>query len=152
VSNGDSADVYGVEVGGQYFLDNGFGVQANVTYNHSRAKAGDITGDLPGAIPFSANGKLFYENHGISAQVSYSYQSRFTQALSGSLAYLPIKEEPYNDMSFSLSYDLTKRFTVYVQGTNLLGEAVQRFNQYRTLPNFYEYSGRSFFFGIRARM
>ena len=152
VSNGDSADVYGVEVGGQYFLENGFGVQANVTYNKSRATAGDIKDDLPGAIPFSANGKLFYENHGISAQVSYSYQSRFTQALSGSLGYLVVKEEAYNDMSFSLSYDLTKNFTVYAQGNNLLGEAIRRVNEYQTLPNFYEYSGRSFFFGIRARM
>src|SRR4051812_41872424 len=30
VVNGDTADVYGVEVGGQYFLDNGFGTQANL--------------------------------------------------------------------------------------------------------------------------
>ena len=152
VQNGDSADVYGIEVGGQYFLENGFGVQANATYNKSRARSGDIVTDLPGAIPFSANAKLFYENHGISGQVSYTYQSRFTYAQAGSLAYLPVKEEPYHEMSASLSYDLTKNFSVYVQGSNLLGSAIKRFNTYRSLPNFYEYSGRAFFFGVRARM
>lgn len=152
VSNGDKADVYGVEVGGQYFLENGFGLQANVTYNHSRATSGSVTTDLPGAIPFSANGKLFYENHGISAQVSYSYQSRFVQAQSGSLGYLSVKEEAYNEVSASVSYDLTKNVSVYVQGSNLLGEAVERYNDVRNVPAFYEYSGRAIFFGVRARL
>jgi TonB-dependent receptor len=152
VVNGDSANVYGIEVGGQYFLDNGFGVQANLTYNRSRAKSGDVTTDLPGAIPFSANAKLFYENHGIGAQVSYSYQSRFTYAQSGNLGYLPVEEDPYHEMSASLSYDLTSNFSVYVQGSNLLGSEVKRFNTYRNVPNFYEYSGRSLFFGVRARL
>lgn len=152
VSNGDSAKVYGVEVGGQYFLDNGFGVQANLTYNHSRATSGDVTTGLPGAIPFSANTKLFYENHGIGAQVSYSFQSRYTYAQAGNLGYLPVKEDAYHEMSASLSYDLTSNVSVYVQGSNLLGSAIKRYNTYRNVPNFYEYSGRSFFFGIRGRL
>ncbi|MEG3149729.1 TonB-dependent receptor [Sphingomonas sp. ZT3P38] len=152
VSNGDSAKVYGVEVGGQYFLDNGFGVQANLTYNHSRATSGDVTTGLPGAIPFSANTKLFYENHGIGAQVSYSFQSRYTYAQAGNLGYLPVKEDAYHEMSASLSYDVTSNVSVYVQGSNLLGSAIKRYNTYRNVPNFYEYSGRSFFFGIRGRL
>ncbi|TGX52553.1 TonB-dependent receptor [Sphingomonas gei] len=152
VVNGDAADVYGVELGGQYFLDNGFGVQANLTYNHSRAKSGDVTTDLPGAIPFSANAKLFYEKNGLGAQVSYSYQSRYVYAQSGNLGYLPVKEDPYHEVSASISYDVTKNLSVYVQGSNLLGSDIQRFNTYRNVPNFYEYSGRSFFAGIRARL
>ena len=152
VINGDSADVYGIEVGGQYFLDNGLGVQGNLTYNHSRATSGDVTTDLPGAIPFSANAKLFYENHGIGAQVSYSYQGGFTYAQSGNLGYLPVEEDAYHEMSATLSYDITDNISVYGQGSNLLGSAVKRFNTYRNVPNFYEYSGRAFFFGVRARM
>ena len=35
---------------------------------------------------------------------------------------------------------------------NLLGSAIKRYNTYRNVPNFYEYSGRSFFFGIRGRL
>ncbi len=152
VVNGDSAKVYGVEVGAQYFLDNGFGIQANLTYNHSRATSGDVTTDLPGAIPLSANAKLFYEKNGIGAQVSYSYQARHTYAQSGNLGYLPVKEDAYHEMSASLSYDVTDNLSVYVQGSNLLGSAIKRDNDLRNVPNFYEYSGRSFFFGVRARM
>jgi iron complex outermembrane receptor protein len=152
VINGDAADVYGVELGGQYVLDNGFGVQANLTYNRSRAKSGDVTTDLPGAIPFSANAKLFYEKNGVGAQVSYSYQSRYVYAQSGNLGYLPVKEDPYHEMSASLSYDVTKNVSVYVQGSNLLGSDIKRFNTWRNVPNFYEYSGRSFFVGIRGRL
>lgn len=152
VVNGDAADVYGVELGGQYFLDNGLGVQANLTYNRSRAKSGGVTTDLPGAIPFSANAKLFYEKNGIGAQLSYSYQSRYVYAQSGNLGYLPVKEDPYHEMSASLSYDVTDNVSVYVQGSNLLGSDIRRFNTYRNVPNFYEYSGRSFFIGVRGRL
>jgi iron complex outermembrane receptor protein len=95
---------------------------------------------------------LFYENHGIGAQVSYSFQSRFTYAQSGNLAYLPVKEDPYHEVSATLSYDLNSHLTVYAQGSNLLGQAVKRFNDLRNVPNFYEYSGRAFFFGVRGRL
>ena len=152
VQNGDKADVYGLEVGGQYFLDNGFGVQANLTYNHSRATSGDIRTALPGAIPFSANLKVFYENHGIHTQVSYNYASRYTQAQAGLIDYLPIKEDAYHEMSASIAYDVTKQIQVYVEGSNLLGSAIKRFNTYRNVPAFYEYSGRAVFFGVRGRL
>ncbi|MEO7241233.1 MAG: TonB-dependent receptor, partial [Sphingomicrobium sp.] len=152
VLNGDKADVYGLEVGGQYFLDNGFGVQANLTYNHSRATSGSIKTELPGAIPLSGNLKLFYENHGVHTQVSYNYASRFTQAQAGLIDYLPIKEEPYHEVSASLAYDVTGNIQVYVEGSNLLGSAIKRYNTYRNVPAFYEYSGRSFFLGVRGRL
>ena len=151
VVNGDSAKVYGIEAGGQYFLDNGFGVQANATFNHSRAKSGLVTSKLPGAIPFSANLKLFYEKHGIDAQVSYNYASRYTQAQEGLIAGLAITEDAYQEMSASVGYDLTEHVHIYVEGSNLLGSAIKRFNTYRNVPAFYEYSGRSIFFGVRGR-
>ena len=151
VANGDSASVLGVEVGGQYFLDNGFGLQANATFNRSRATSGTLTTKLPGAIPFSANLKLFYEKHGVNAQISYNYASRYTQAQEGLIAGLPIIEDPYHEVSASLGYDLTKHFHVYVEGANLLNSSIKRFYTYRNVPAFYEISGRAFFAGVRAR-
>ena len=151
VANGDSASVLGLEVGGQYFLDNGFGIQANATFNHSRATSGSLTTKLPGAIPFSGNLKLFYEKHGIDAQVSYNYASRYTQAQEGLIAGLPIIEDAYHEMSASLGYDLTEHFHVYVEGANLLNSSIKRFYTYRNVPAFYENSGRALFAGVRAR-
>lgn len=151
--NGDSAKVYGLEASGQYFLENGFGFQANATYNHSRARReGRPVTDLADAVPFSANAKIFYENHGIAASVSYQYQSTFVSSQFSYIDDLAIKQRPYHELAGSLAYDLTKNLTVYVQGSNLLGSATQRYSTYRNVPAFYEYTGRSFFFGLRGRL
>jgi TonB-dependent receptor len=151
--NGDSAKVYGVEVGGQYFLDNGLGIQANATYNNSRAKReGRPTTDLADAVPFSANIKFFYENNGINTSVSYQYQSRFVSSQYSYIDDLAIKQDPYHEVSASASYDITPSITVYAQGSNLLGSATKRYSTYRNVPAFYEYTGRAFFFGVRGRL
>jgi TonB-dependent receptor len=151
--NGDSAKVYGLEIGGQYFLKNGFGVQANVTYNHSRAnRAGQAATDLQDAVPFSANAKVFYENHGLDASISYQYESRFTSSQASYINTLPIRQDPYHELSASLSYDILPQVTVYVQGSNLLDSAISRYATYRNVPAFYEHTGRAFFFGVRARL
>ncbi len=61
--NGDSAKVYGIEVGGQYFLDNGLGVQANATYNRSRAeREGRPTVNLEDAVPFQRTQNSFMKS------------------------------------------------------------------------------------------
>ena len=151
--NGDSAKVYGIEVGGQYFLDNGFGIQANATYNHSRAtRAGRPTTDLADAVPFSANAKLFYEKHGLNASVSYQYQSSFVSSQYSYIDSLAIKQDPYHELAASISYDILPQLTVYAQGSNLLDSATRRYSTYSNVPAFYESTGRAFFFGVRARI
>jgi TonB-dependent receptor len=152
LTNGDSAKIYGLEVGGQYFLDNGLGFQANATYNHSRATSAGRTTDFPDAVPFSANAKLFYEKHGINASVSYQYQSRFTSSYYSYIATLGVKEAAYSELAASVSYDITPNVTIYAQGSNLLGSAVRRYSTYQNVPAFYEYTGRAYFFGLRGRL
>ena len=151
--NGDSAKVYGIEVGGQYFLENGFGFQANATYNHSTAtRAGRPVTDLEDAVPFSANAKVFYEKNGINASVSYQYQSRFVSSQYSYIDSLANKEAAYSELAASLSYDITPNLTAYAQGSNLLGSAIRRYSTYQNVPAFYEYTGRAYFFGLRARL
>jgi len=151
--NGDSARVFGVEVGGQYFLENGLGFQANATYNNSRAKrAGRPTTDLEDAVPFSANAKIFYEKHGIDASISYQYESTFTSSQYSYIDSLAIKQAPYHELDASIAYDILPRLTVYAQSSNLLDSAIKRYSTYKNVPAFYEYTGRAFFFGVRARL
>ena len=151
--NGDSAKVFGVEVGGQYFLENGLGFQANATYNHSRAKTkGRSTTDLQDAVPFSANAKIFYEKHGIDASVSYQFESKFTSSQFSYIDTLAIKQDPYHELDASIAYDILPHLTVYVQASNLLDSAIKRYSTYKNVPAFYEYTGRAFFFGLRARL
>ena len=151
--NGDSAKVFGVEAGGQYFLENGLGLQLNATYNHSRAKsAGLPTTDLQDAVPFSANAKVFYEKHGIDASISYQFESKFTSSQFSYINSLAIKQDPYHELDASIAYDILPRLTVYVQSSNLLDSAIKRYSTYKNVPAFYEYTGRAFFFGVRARL
>lgn len=152
VLNGDSAKIYGAELAGQYMFDNGFGAQANVTYNHSRAKLGDVTGDLDGAIPFSYNLKVFYEKDGWESQISYNHTSKFTSRISGAIPGLPEKQLAYDEMTASLSYQFTENFKGYVEGSNLLDSATQRYSAYKNVPAYYENYGRSIFFGVRAKL
>ncbi len=152
VQNGDAATVMGVELAGQYLFDNGFGFQANLTLNHSKAHLGGLTGALDGAVPFSYNLKAFYQKDDWEGQVSYSFNSKFTTRISGIVPGLPEKELSYEELSASLSYDLTSHFKVYVEGSNLLNSATQRYSGYPNVPAYYEAYGRSLFFGVRAKL
>jgi len=62
------------------------------------------------------------------------------------------KQRPYHELESSISYDIMPQLTVYVQGSNLLDSATQRYSTYNNVPAFYEYTGRAFFFGVRARI
>jgi iron complex outermembrane recepter protein len=152
VQNGDSATVLGVELAAQYLFEDGYGFQANATYNHSKAHLGGLTGQLDGAIPFSFNLKTFYEKDGWDGQVSYSYTSKFTSRISGIIPGLPEKELAYSELSASLGYEITSHFKVYVEGSNLLNSATQRYSGYTNVPAYYESYGRSIFFGVRAKL
>jgi TonB-dependent receptor len=152
VQNGDSATVMGVELAGQYLFDNGFGFQANLTYNHTKASIGGLTGQLDGAVPISYNFKAFYQKDEWEAQVSYSFTSSFTKLISGFIPNLPEKALHYQEMSASLAYDVTEHFKVYVEGSNLLNASTQSYNGYPNVPATYEFYGRSIFFGVRAKL
>jgi TonB-dependent receptor len=152
VQNGDSATVMGMELAGQYLFENGFGVQANLTYNHSKAHIGDLTGELDGAVPISYNLKAFYQKDDWEGQVSYGFTSSFTRLISGYIPGLPEKQFHYQEMSASLAYALTDNFKIYVEGSNLLDSATQSYQGYVNVPGHYEAYGRSFFFGVRAKL
>ena len=152
VQNGDSATVMGAELAGQYLFDNGFGVQANLTYNHSKAHIGGLTGQLDGAVPISYNLKAFYQKDEWEGQISYGFTSSFTKLISGYIPGLPEKQLHYQEMSASLSYALNEHFKIFVEGSNLLDAATQSYQGYSNVPGHYEYYGRSFFFGVRAKL
>jgi TonB-dependent receptor len=152
VLNGDSGKIRGAEIGGQYLYDNGLGVVANLAVTTSTSEVDGVKGRLPGVIPHSYNIKLLYEKYGWSNQVSYSYTSSFTHDLdSPYIAGLPIVSDAYKELSATLSYEFRGRYTVFVEGTNLLNNADFRVSTFRNLPAYYESWGRAYFVGFRAR-
>jgi iron complex outermembrane receptor protein len=152
VVNGDDAKVTGAEIAGQFIFDNGFGVVANVASTSSDAHLGGVSGDLEGVIPHSYSLKLLYEKYGWSNQVSYSYASRYTSVLSGMIEGVPVYTDAYKDLSATISYNFGQRYTVFVEGSNLLNETQYAYNVFRDVPALYQESGRFYFVGLRARL
>jgi TonB-dependent receptor len=152
VVNGDTATVKGAEIAGQYIFENGFGAVANLATTSSTAHLGDVTGGLEGVIPHSYNLKLLYEKYGWSNQVSYSWTSRYTSVLSGFIPGVSVFTDPYKDLSATVSYSFDQHFTVFAEGSNLLGETQYAYNTYRNAPALYQQSGRFFFVGMRTRL
>ncbi len=152
VVNGDTASVKGAELAGQYIFDNGFGVVANLASTSSNAHLGGVSGGLEGVIPHSYNLKFLYEKYGWSNQISYSWASRYTSVLSGFVPGVSVFSDPYKDLSATLSYSFDQHFTVFVEGSNLLGETEYAYNTFRNAPAQYQQSGRFYFVGMRTRL
>ena len=152
VVNGDTASVKGAELAGQYIFDNGFGVVANLASTSSNAHLGGVSGGLEGVIPHSYNLKFLYEKYGWSNQISYSWSSRYTSVLSGFVPGVSVFSDPYKDLSATLSYSFDQHFTVFVEGSNLLGETEYAYNTFRNAPAQYQQSGRFYFVGMRTRL
>jgi TonB-dependent receptor len=162
--NGDTADVYGVEVAFSKkftFLPgflNGFGVYANYTYVDSSSSfqfTGEEDGepvtelreDVPliGQADHTWNAALYYDKGKFSARASLNYNSR---------SFLSFDIDPFNDfileeryqLDANASYKITDNFTVFLEAQNLTDAPVIEFNQERRRISNYE------IYGISARM
>lgn len=159
--NGSGGTVKGVEANIQTTFDylpgflSGFGAQLNYTFSDSGSANKDLFGKtfpVPDNSKHQANAILFYQKYGLQARVAYNYRSRTfvsVQNVDGDSLCQYLKPTGYLDAS--VSYDVTPRFTVYVQGTNLTGQ-----NQYSYLQFPEQYAGANIFerritFGVRFR-
>ena len=123
--NTNPADIKGVELGYQQFYDflpgwlGGLGAQANYTYVDSKAPlvAGGEAFPLPNLSRHSVNLIGMYERGRVSGRLAYNWRDRF---VSGFFANQPIYTRAYGWLDASVSYRLTDRVAVAVEGTNLL--------------------------------
>jgi TonB-dependent receptor len=125
--NGDSANLYGVELSLVRQLDflprllRGFGVYTNFTYVHSDAKLPRGNSILPGQAERMGNASLAYERHGFSARASFNYQGRYILAIGNTPAddnWLDNRLE----IDFSASQQINKHVRVFIDMLNLGNE------------------------------
>lgn len=78
--NGDSAQVYGIELSYSKYFDSGFFLQSNLTLMDSKAKVGDTvrvgTIQLPDQADETMNLSVGWERDGISARLIGNYRSK----------------------------------------------------------------------------
>jgi TonB-dependent receptor len=159
--NGLSADVNGVEATWQQMLPLGFGFQVNGTYAHSNANFNPyVTTNNQFALPGvgnSANLIAFYQQSGFQARIALQWQGKQLLQLGqeqngGLFGNEPTYLEANTELDFSSSYDVNDHLSVFFEALNLtdtIYKTVGRFDN-QTL-NVVDY-GRSFTFGVRAKL
>ncbi len=118
--NADAATIKGFEVGYTQFFDflpapfKGFGAQANYTYLDA--------GTTQNLSDNSFNLIGMYETDRFSARVAYNWRDEFLsgqQSIVG-IGQVPFYTKAYGWLDASVSYRISDRFTISLEGTNLL--------------------------------
>lgn len=159
--NGESVDVYGVEVAVQRQLDflpgmlKNFGVYANYTYIESKAKGiynldGEKREDvgLPGTAPHMLNLSLSYEDKKLSARVSANYAAAYIDELGGEA----FTDRYYDEQLFldaNLSYKLSNVLRVFGEANNLTNQPLRYYQGVSSRTMQLEYYRPRYNFGIK---
>ncbi|MDB6087081.1 MAG: hypothetical protein JWN43_4962 [Gammaproteobacteria bacterium] len=161
--NGPSGTIKGAEIGYQQFFDflpglwSGLGMQANYTYVDAIAPTSvqGVTTTLPGLSKNSYNLIGIYEKGPVSLRIAYNWRSKFYQSVySGNTAALsnnPIFVQQYGWLDSSVTYDVSHQWSVYAQGSNLLGTRIHTFYGVETRPDAYTIDDRQYLVGFRFK-
>jgi TonB-dependent receptor len=151
--NGDYAEVKGIEIGLQHFMDNGFGVRAQYTHNWAESWVAGEKRPLEGIAPSVYSLGLFYDKGPLSVSVSGDLTEGFATAVN-------VLGPGYNEEADSLiwltaqaAYKITENLEVTLEGQNLLDEAqTYSINGNPLLSNGYYRYGRAIKIGVSYRM
>jgi iron complex outermembrane receptor protein len=159
-TNGESAQVYGVEAGiQQAFGNSGFGVQLNGTLAHSDKDLDPqdlgnkfaLTG-----LSNSANGVLFYDDKStFEARMALNWRENFLQYLSppplNGAGQAVTQVRGRYQLDASATYHINKSLGVFVEGVNLTNRPVLKYAYYENQFLYAEDSGRRYKIGVRAQ-
>lgn len=153
--NGESATIEGAEINWTHIFENGFGFATNYTFVNSNASLSAAnateTFALPG-ISDTGNATLFYDKEGLEVRVAYNYRTPFLGRVFNGPSNEPVHYDAYGAIDVSASYDLTDRVTVFVEGSNVTGETVNKYGRYKNQFIGFEDTGALYTFGLRAKL
>jgi iron complex outermembrane receptor protein len=153
VGNGTNAKSQGVELFIQHAFANGFGLNANYTYNKTNQADVNVDGEkfgespLVGSAKYQYNLSAFYETDDYSIRASYNKRG---ETVLGINSGLNVYQDPYDQVDVNASYALTERWLLSASVINLTkSESTSRLGNdtdARFLSN--SYSGRRYYAGI----
>ncbi|WP_331345547.1 TonB-dependent receptor [Cellvibrio sp. UBA7661] len=153
--NGESATIEGVEINWTHIFENGFGFATNYTFVNSSASLSAAnateTFALPG-ISDTGNATVFYDKDGVEVRVAYNYRTPFLGRVFNGPSNEPVHYDAYGAFDVSASYDVTDRITVFVEGSNITGETVNKYGRYKNQFIGFEDTGALYTFGLRAKL
>ncbi|MFZ0268857.1 TonB-dependent receptor, partial [Caulobacter sp.] len=131
--NNKTGKIHGFEIAAQHFFgETGFGLSGAYTL-----VSGDVGFDI-GANPNqdqfallglsdTANATLIYEKYGFSARLAYNWRDKFLQATNRGGSRNPVFVAPFGQVDFNLSYDLTEKLALSLEGINLTNESLRTY-------------------------
>jgi len=136
----------GVELSWQAPLPYGFGAQANYTY----ADAKDDTGTpLLGASKNTYNLTGYWEDHGFSARLAYTFRSAFFVGLDRST---PEYQDDTGTLAASLSYQINKNWSINFDGLNLNDPILKYYAMNKDQPRAFYQNGRQYYLTLRVKL
>jgi len=155
--NNKDAEIYGVELAGQYFLGStGFGIAA--AYTLVRGDVGFNLGANPAEDQFALlglsdtfSGTLIYEKHGLSARVAYNWRDKFLSGINRQGSRNPEFTAPFGQLDATISYEFTPNIAVTLEGINLTETAVRTYARNEKQLWFAQELDRRFLLGARFK-
>ncbi len=155
--NNKDAEIYGLEIAGQYFLGNtGFGVSA--AYTLVRGNIGIDVGADPDVDQFAliglsdtANATLIFDKYGISARLAYNWRGKFLSQVNRDGDHNPAFTKAYGQVDVNVSYDITPQIAVSFEGINLFEEDVLTYARSTNQPWFVSEGAARYLVGARFR-
>jgi iron complex outermembrane receptor protein len=135
----------GVEVSWQQPLWGGFGALANYTYADGHTADGS---QLVGSSRNTANAEFYYEAHGFSARVAYTYRSAFLVGLANVTSQY---EAGLGNVAASVNYKINDHLALQFDGLNLNNPRLKYYANPQQPEAFYS-NGRQFYFGVRLSL
>lgn len=155
--NNKTGKIHGFEIAAQHFFgDTGFGVAG--AYTKVSGDVGFDNAANPNEDQFAllglsdtANATLIYDKHGLSARVAYNWRDRFLQATNRGGGRNPVNVEPFGQVDFSVSYDVTPKLSLSFEGINLTNEHLRTYARDENELWFAQELDRRFLLGARYR-
>jgi TonB-dependent receptor len=134
-SNGNKTDIHGFELSVQHlFWDTGFGMEANWSVPSGGAPFNSETINTQFALPGlsrSYNIVGFFERWGFQTRVAYAHRGAFLAGLNQTDQNgEPVYTAAYGQLDASASYDITKHFSVMVDGINLTSASTRQYGRF----------------------
>jgi len=155
--NNKTGKIHGFEIAAQHFFgDTGFGVSG--AYTLVRGDVGFDNGADPSQDQFAllglsdtANATLIYDKNGLSARLAYNWRDKFLQATNRGGSRNPVYVAPFGQLDFNISYDVTPKLAVSLEGINLTKEHLRTYARDENELWFAQEIDRRFLLGARYR-
>jgi iron complex outermembrane receptor protein len=141
-----SAEVKGAEVAWTQPLGLGFGGQGNVTWSDGETADGS---DMVGNSKITYNLGGYYEAHGFSAHVDYTYRSHYLVGLDRSSLE---NEDSIGNLGAALNYSITKNFALSFNALNLNNAEIKYYAANTSQPRAFYSNGRQYYFEVRFKL